>query len=158
MVILKKVTAAFCALAIMLPAATVMAHGKALTLGKVEDAALALGAGARLEPMKTETATGQISWLTAMGAGGETLGFVGVARENTDHGYLAQATALDMEGKIVTVIVLRVMEDEKRLVGALVRNDGWWRGESGARPEGAALALLRSVGKVAAAFPAIKPR
>jgi hypothetical protein len=125
-----------------------MAHGKAVQMGAVEDAAKVFGDGVKLVPLVTQGKDGSITWSRAIGKDGAKLGLVGVAKEETEHGYLAHATCLSPDNRVISVILLRVMEDEKTAVTNLTKTKGWWEPGVIAKPEGAAVILLKSVQKV----------
>ena len=138
-----------CALAAWLAwAGAAAAHGKAVAAGAMEDAAKAFGPGARLTQLDPAGKPGAIAWYYAAGKDGARVGLVGVAKEETEHGYLAQATCLDMEKKIIAVILLRAMADEQGALARLTQTPRWWEPGAVENPSGAALVLIKSVRKV----------
>ncbi|MDH5509067.1 MAG: hypothetical protein OEZ32_01805, partial [Nitrospinota bacterium] len=114
----------------------------------MEDPALVYGEGVKLIAFKSGGQIKGLGWLLAVAADGKKAGLVGVAREETSHGRLVQATCMDLKKNIISVVVLRVMEDEKADVDALALIPDWWKDGAPVKPVGAALVLLKSVMKV----------
>ncbi|MDH5756922.1 MAG: hypothetical protein OEZ55_09670 [Nitrospinota bacterium] len=128
-----------------------MAHGSVVTLKGMEDPARVYGDGVKLIAFQGGGNIKGLGWLLAVTPDGKKAGLVGVAREETHHGRLVQATCMDLERNIIEVVVLRVMEDEKKEVDALIELPEWWKIAPAQKLSGAALVLRNSVMKVQAA-------
>ncbi|MDH5638257.1 MAG: hypothetical protein OEZ04_07185 [Nitrospinota bacterium] len=151
-----KLTVGFLLLSMILWAGGAMAHGSVVTLKGMEDPAKVYGEGVKLIAFQSGGHIKGLGWLLAMDSDGKKTGLVGVAREETHHGRLVQATCMDLEKNIIAVVVMRVMEDEQKDVEAMTRVPQWWKKGATVKPVGAAVVLLKSVMKVKSAATEVK--
>jgi len=141
------------------------AHGTALTMAQPKDLLMLYPNGAKLEPAKMPVAknnpykegAGVMKWMKVVSENGGEVGLVGMEKVSTHHGHLVQASCFDAKGKLMSVRVMRVMEDEAASIKKKTSAKDWWLNftvpEKGTD---AWSALLRSVARTKAALEAAR--